>query len=110
MVRVAVVVAHDVEAGGVRLALDADVIARIDLVPVSCAVDDDVARALDLGDLAVAPGSDHDAADLVRVALGSVRTNRRARRRSSGSKRRAPSTGATCPRTCPSCRDPRRSA
>src|SRR5438552_6318649 len=76
MVRVAVVVAHDVEAGGVRLALDADVIARIDLVPVSCAVDDDVARALDLGDLAVVPGSDHDAADLVRVALGSVRTNR----------------------------------
>src|ERR1700751_3939977 len=46
VIRVAVVVADDVLAVRVSLALDADVIARVDLVAVTRALDDDVVRAL----------------------------------------------------------------
>src|SRR5712691_797656 len=69
----AVVVADDVLAVGVSLALDADVVARIDLVPVPRALDDDVARPLGLGRGARAARADQDAADLVGVALGAMR-------------------------------------
>src|SRR5258706_7981906 len=75
VVGMAVVVAHDVQAGRVRLALDPDVIPRVDLVTVTGPVDDDVARAFDLGDLAVAMRTDHDAADLVRIPLSPMRSN-----------------------------------
>src|SRR6266498_2126335 len=76
MVGMAVVVADDVHPRGVRLALDADVVARIDLVAVTCPLDDDVARPPGLGDFAVATRPDHYAANLVRVALSRVRANR----------------------------------
>src|SRR5689334_19703285 len=76
MVWMAVVVADDVHGRRVGLALDADVVARIDLVAVACSLHDDVARPLDLGDGAVAPWPDHDAADLVRVTLGAMLANR----------------------------------
>src|SRR5438046_3349584 len=76
VVGMAVVVAHDVLAARVSLALDADVVARIDLVPVPCALDDDVARPLGLGRGARAARPDKKAADLVRVALGAMRLDR----------------------------------
>src|SRR5579859_4544603 len=76
VVRVAVVVAHDVETARVSLALDPDVVARVDLVAVAGALDHYVARAPHLGDGAVAARAEQDAADLVRVALGAVRADR----------------------------------
>ena len=76
MVWVAVVVADDVQARRVCFTLDADVVSWVDLVAVARAFDDDVARALDLGDLAITPRADHDAADLVRIPFGAVRADR----------------------------------
>src|SRR5437667_11862895 len=76
MVWMAVVVADDVHVRAVRLALDADVIAWIDLIAVSCALDDDVASSLCLGHKAVATRPDHDPAYLVRVALRAVGADR----------------------------------
>src|SRR5437588_427026 len=75
MVGMAVVVADDVEAGGVCLALDSDLISRVDLIAIASTLDDDVSRALHLGHSAVAGRADHDAADLMRIALGSMRPN-----------------------------------
>src|SRR5438093_395828 len=71
-----VVVADDVHVRAVRLALDADVIAWIDLIAVSCALDDDVAGSLGLGHKTVATRPDHDPAYLVRVALRAVGADR----------------------------------
>src|SRR6266568_8691423 len=76
VVGMAVVVADDVLAVGVSLALDADVVARIDLVPVSRTLDDDVARPLGFGRGARAARADQDSADLARVALSAMRLDR----------------------------------
>src|SRR5438552_17657462 len=75
MVGMAVVVADDVEAGGVCLALDSDLISRVDLIAIASTLDDDVSRALHLGHSAVARWADHDAADLMRIALGAMQPN-----------------------------------
>jgi hypothetical protein len=72
MVGVAVVVADDVESRCVCLALDPDVVPRVDLIPIASPLDDDVAGALDLGHRAVAARPDHDPADLVWITLGAV--------------------------------------
>src|SRR3981081_2828781 len=72
-IRGAVVVADDVESLCVRLALDADVVAGIDLVAIAGALDDDVASSPHLRSRAFAARAEHEAADLVRVALGAVR-------------------------------------
>src|SRR5712692_4589301 len=76
VVGMAVVVAEDVEALGVRLALDADVVARIDLVAVARALDDDVPRPAHLRDDVLGLRSEHDPADLVGIALGAVPLDR----------------------------------
>ena len=76
MVGMAVVVAHDVEPCGVCLALDPDVVARIDLVAITRALDHDVARPFHGADGAVIARADHDAADLLRVAFRAVRADR----------------------------------
>src|SRR5256885_3525824 len=80
VVGMAVVVADDVLAACVGLALDAYVVARIYLVPVACTVDDDVARPPGIGRSMQAARADQDAADLVRVALGAMRLDRLHRR------------------------------
>src|SRR5439155_23598100 len=72
MVRVAVVVADDVQACGICLALDPDMVTRIDFVAIPRALDDDVARTFDLTHGAVAARADHDPSDLARVSLGAV--------------------------------------
>src|SRR6266566_2107069 len=72
----AVVVADDVQARGVCFTLDPDVVARVDLVAVSRALDDDVARASHLCDSAVAGRTDHDPADLAWVPLGPMGPDR----------------------------------
>src|SRR2546430_8200580 len=69
MVGVAVVVADDVQACGICLALDPDMVTRIDFVAIPRALDDDVARTFDLSHGAVAARADHVPADLVRVSL-----------------------------------------
>src|SRR5437773_11969552 len=76
MVGVAVVVADDVQACGICLALDPDMVTRIDFVAIPRALDDDVARTFDLTHGAVAARADHDPADLVRVSLGAVGPDR----------------------------------
>src|SRR5438132_11053905 len=75
MVGIDEVVADDVEAGGVCLALDSDLISRVDLIAIASTLDDDVSRALHLGHSAVAGRADHDAADLMRIALGPIQPN-----------------------------------
>src|SRR5712691_11890109 len=82
VVGMAVVVADDVLAVGVSFALDADVVARVDLVPVPRALDDDVARPFGLRRGARAARADQDAADLVGVALGAMRLDRLERKAS----------------------------
>src|SRR4029077_9428040 len=72
VVGVTVVVADDVQPRGVGLALDADVVSRIDLVAIARPLHDDVARAFDLAYRALIVRADHDAADLARVALSPV--------------------------------------
>src|ERR1700737_4529608 len=74
MVRVAVVVADGVESGGVRLALDAHVIERIQLVTISRTVDDGVPGPLGVGRPHLAGRADQDAADLIRITLRRMRS------------------------------------
>src|SRR6266566_4085512 len=61
-----------VEARRLRRVIGMDVVARIDLIAVASALDDDVAGAPHLGHSPVPPRAEHDAADLVRVALGAM--------------------------------------
>jgi len=65
-----------VQACGICLALDPDMVTRIDFVAIPRALDDDVARTFDLTHGAVAARADHDPADLVRVSLGAVGPDR----------------------------------
>src|SRR2546423_7986555 len=76
VVRMAVVVADDLHSLVISLTLNPDVVPRIDLIAIARAVDNDVARTLDLGHRAIAGQADHDAADLMRVAFGAVSANR----------------------------------
>src|SRR2546423_317456 len=80
VVGVAVVVADDVVSVRVGLALDADVIAWIDLVTVARPFDNYVASASRLGRRLAAARADEDATDLVGIALRAVRPDRLDRR------------------------------
>src|SRR5207253_7703111 len=75
VVRVAVVVALDLEAAVVALALDADLVPRVHLVAVAGALDHGVAHPPGFGHQAVAPGGDQHPADLVGIALRGVRAD-----------------------------------
>src|SRR2546430_4535043 len=58
-----------IEARRVGLALDPDVVARIDLVAISRAIDHYVARALHLGHGPITAQPDHHALDLMLIRL-----------------------------------------
>src|SRR6266851_3648771 len=73
VVGMAVVVPDDVQPVGVGLALDADVVTRVDLIAITRPLDDDVARPPHLAHAAFSSWPEHDAADLVWVALRAVR-------------------------------------
>ena len=72
MVGMGVVVADDVEAGRVCLALDANVVARVDLISILGSLDDDVASSLGFRRPPVPTRPDQHPTDFVGIALGAM--------------------------------------